>query len=60
MNPCFLVIEDPLGGLIQVQLFMLQILYRDFIRGGPFEEEKEALESPTASRLKLKQLENFH
>jgi hypothetical protein len=47
-------------GLIQVQLFMLQILYRDSIRGGPFEEEKEALESPTASRLKLKQLENFH
>jgi hypothetical protein len=39
---------------------MLQILYRDSIRGGSFKEEKEALESPTASRLKLKQLENFH
>jgi hypothetical protein len=38
---------------------MLQILYRDFIRRRPFEEEKKALESPTASRLKLKQLENF-
>jgi hypothetical protein len=38
----------------------LQILYRDSIRGGPFEEEKEALESSMASRLKLKQLENFH
>jgi hypothetical protein len=43
-----------------VQLFMLPILCRDSIQGGPFEEEKEALESPTASRLKLKQLENFH
>jgi hypothetical protein len=38
----------------------LQILYRNFIRGIPFKEEKEALESSTASRLKLKQLENFH
>jgi hypothetical protein len=38
---------------------MLQIFYRDSIRGGPFEEEKEALESLTVSRLKLKQLENF-
>jgi hypothetical protein len=43
-----------------VQLFMLSILCRDFIRRGPFEEEKEVLESPTASRLKLKQLENFN
>jgi hypothetical protein len=43
-----------------VQLFMLPILYSDSIRGGPFEEEKEALESPTVSRLKLKQLENFY
>jgi hypothetical protein len=43
-----------------VQLFMLQILYKDSIRDGPFKEEKEALESQTASRLKLKQLENFH
>jgi hypothetical protein len=52
--------QNPLGELIHVQLFMLQILYRDFIRGEPFKEEKEALESPTASRLKLKQLKNFH
>jgi hypothetical protein len=43
-----------------VQLFILQILCRDSIRGGPFEEEKEALESPIASRLKLKQLKNFY
>jgi hypothetical protein len=43
-----------------VQLFMLQILYRDYIRGGPFEEEKEAFESPTTSMLKLKQLENLN
>jgi hypothetical protein len=47
-----------LGRLIQVQLFMLQILYRDSLLGGSFEEEKEALESPMASRLRLKQLEN--
>jgi hypothetical protein len=43
-----------------VQLVILQIPYMDSIRGGPFKEEKEALESPTASRLKLKQLKNFH
>jgi hypothetical protein len=43
-----------------MQLFMLQILCRDSIQGGPFEEEKEALESLMTSRLKLKQLENFH
>jgi hypothetical protein len=43
-----------------VQLFMLQILCKDSIREVPFEEEKEALESPMESRLKLKQLENFH
>jgi hypothetical protein len=60
MNPYFRVMQNLLGGLIQVQLFMLQIIYRNFIRGGPFEEEKEALDSPTASKLKLKQLENFH
>jgi hypothetical protein len=34
--------------------------YRDSIRDRPFKEEKEALESPTVSRLELKQLENFH
>jgi hypothetical protein len=38
----------------------LPIICRDSIRGEPFKEEKEALESPTTSRLKLKQLENFH
>jgi hypothetical protein len=37
--------QNLLSGLIQVQLFMLQILCRNSIRGGPFEEEKEALES---------------
>jgi hypothetical protein len=43
-----------------VQLLMLQILYRDSIGEGPFEEEKKVLELPTVSRLKLKQLENFY
>ena len=33
--------QNLLGGLIQVQLFMLQIHYRDFIRGGPCKEEKD-------------------
>jgi hypothetical protein len=37
--------QNLLSGLIQVQLFMLQILCRNSIRGGTFEEEKEALES---------------
>jgi hypothetical protein len=52
--------QNLLGGLIHVQLFLLQILCRGSLRGGPFKEEKEALESPTASKLKLKQLENFY
>jgi hypothetical protein len=42
-----------------VQLFILQILYRDSVRGGLFKEEKEVLESPMALKRKLKQLENF-
>jgi hypothetical protein len=46
--------QNLLGGLIQLQLFMLPIPYRDSVRGGPCKEEKESLESPTASRLKLK------
>jgi hypothetical protein len=46
--------QNLLGGLIQVQLFMLPIPYRDSIRGGPCKEEKEGLELPTASRQKLK------
>ena len=35
--------QNLLGGLIQVQLFMLQIHYRDSIWGGPCKEEKEEL-----------------
>jgi hypothetical protein len=35
--------KNLLGGLIQVQLFMLRILCRDSIRGGPFEEEKSII-----------------
>jgi hypothetical protein len=37
-----------------VQLFMLQILYRDSIRGGPFKEEKDALKSSMVLMMKLK------
>ena len=35
--------QNLLGGLIQVQLFMLQIYYRNSIRGGPCKEEKEKI-----------------
>jgi hypothetical protein len=51
--------QNLLGGLIQVQPFTLQIHCRDSLRGGPFEEEKEELESLMVSKQKLKQLENF-
>jgi hypothetical protein len=51
--------QDLFGRLIQMQLFMLQILCKDSLRGEHFEEEKEALESLMSSKLKLKQLDNF-
>ena len=35
--------QNLLGGLIQVQLLMLQIHYRNSIRGGPCKEEKEKI-----------------
>jgi hypothetical protein len=42
-----------------VQLFTLQILCNDSFRGEHFKEEKEALDSPMALKMKLKQLEKF-
>jgi hypothetical protein len=51
--------QNLLGGLIQVQLFTLQILCIDSFWEGRFEEEKEAFKSSMASKLKLKQLENI-
>jgi hypothetical protein len=48
------IMQNLLGGLTQVQLFILSISYWDFVRGGPCKEKKEGLESSTASRLKLK------
>ena len=49
--------QNLLGGLIQVQLFILQIHYRDSIRGGPCKEEKEELKLQMKLKLKLKPLE---
>jgi hypothetical protein len=51
--------QNLLGRLIQVQPFTLQIHCKDLLRGGPFEEEKEELESPMVSKQKLMQLKNF-
>ena len=50
--------QNLLGGLIQVQLFMLQIHYKDFVRGGPCKEEKE-LKLQMGLKLKLKPLEIY-
>ena len=52
--------QNLLGGLIQVQLFMLQIYYRDSIRGGPYKDEKEELKLQIELKLKLKLLEISH
>ena len=49
--------QNQLGGLIQVQLFMLQIYYSDSIRGGPYKEEKEELKLQIELKLKLKPLD---
>ena len=43
--------QNLLGGLIQVQLFMLQIYYRDFVQGGPCKEEKEELKMQIELKL---------
>ena len=43
MNPCIRSFQNLLGRLTQVQLFMLQILYRDSIRRGLRKETKDAL-----------------
>jgi hypothetical protein len=43
-----------LGGLTQVQRFMLQILYRDSVRPGARKEEKVPLKLQMESKLKLK------
>ena len=49
--------QNLLGELIQVQLFILQIHYRDSVRGGPSKEEKEELKLQMELKLKLKPLE---
>jgi hypothetical protein len=56
MNPCIHSFWNLLGGLTQVQLFMLQILYRDSIRRGVRKEAKDALKSRMEFKQKLKLL----
>ena len=50
--------KNLLGGLIEVQLFMLQIYYRDFVRE-PCKEEKEELKLQIELKLKLKPVEIY-
>jgi hypothetical protein len=46
-----------LGGLTQVRLFMLPILYMDSIKTEGFQRAKEQLEWPTERKQMLKPLE---
>ena len=52
----FVRFQNLLGALTQVQLFMLQILYRDSIRRGLRKEAKDALKLQMESKQKLKLL----
>ena len=56
MNPCIHSFRNLLGGLTQVQLFMLQILYRDSIRRGLRKEAKDALKLQMEFKQTLKLL----
>jgi hypothetical protein len=56
MNPCIHSFQNLLGGLTQVQLFMLQILYMDSIRQGLCKEEKDALKLRMEFKQTLKLL----
>ena len=59
MNPYMYNIQNLLGGLTQVQLFMLLILYRDSIRRGLRKEEKDTLKLQMESEQMLKPLAIF-
>ena len=52
-------IQNLLGGLTQVQLFMLLILYMDSIRRGLRKESKDTLKLRIESEQKLKPLAIF-
>src|SRR6185436_15584113 len=54
MNPCIYSFLNLLGGLILVQLCMLQILYRDSVRQGLRKEAKDTLKSRTEYKQMLK------
>ena len=59
MNPCMYSIRNLLGGLTQVQLFMLLILYRDSVRRRLRKKAKDTLKSQMESEQKLKPLVIF-
>ena len=52
-------IQNLLGGLTQVQLFMLLILYRDSVQRGLRKEEKDMLKLQMESEQMLKPLAIF-
>ena len=58
-NPCMYSIRNLLGGLTQVQLFMLLIPYKDSIRRGLHKEEKDTLKLQMESEQMLKPLAIF-
>ena len=45
--------QDPLGRLIQVQLFMLQIHYRNSIRGGPLQRGERHIKVANGVKAEL-------
>ena len=51
--------QNLLGGLIQVQLFMLQSHYRDFIWGGPCKEEKKRIEVANGVEVEAEAIEDL-
>jgi hypothetical protein len=59
MNLCMYDVQNLLGGLTQEQLFMLLIIYRDSIRRGLRNEEKDVLKSQMESEQMLKPLATF-
>ena len=52
-------IQNLLGGLTQVQLFMLLILYRDSVRRGLRKEEKDTLKLQNRVRADIEAVGDF-
>jgi hypothetical protein len=59
MNPCMYNIQNLIGGLTLVQLSMLLILYRDFVRRGLCDEKKDTLKMQMEYKYMLKLLAIF-